>query len=410
MRIDLAEYAQEGGLSEDSTLLSWIAHKVSMRSNAGEVKPSVLQSWMKQWPWFLVLDGLDEVTEPTVRKRLIQRVTEFVNDAEAENCDVFVVLTTRPIGYTENVAPTQFERIDLDYLEPAEAVRYGTLATGVRLRGDVDRIEKVVKQLKQAAEDEALRNLLRTPLQVLILTIIVDGAGQVAPDRYSLFWGYFETVFKRERDKQGGLHHMLREYGQQIQLLHERVGFELQVRSEAGDRSYATLTAGVDLVGTPDVVPLIPPYMAVWRSVRSGGDTKTKKSRRTLALPQRCVDALRAHEIDQAKDRTVAGERWQDQGLVFASKVGTPLDPSHVRRDFRAAIAGAVGVEAQDWTPRELRHSFVSLLSDNGVPLEEISRFVGHSSTAVTELVYRKQIRPVMQEGATVMDRIFHEA
>lgn len=172
----------------------------------------------------------------------------------------------------------------------------------------------------------------------------------------------------------------------------------------------ALLWDHVDLVGTPDVVPLIPPYMAVWRSVRSGGDTKTKKSRRTLALPQRCVDALRGHEIDQARDRTVAGECWQDHGLVFASRVGTPLDPSHVRRDFRAAIASAVGVNAQDWTPRELRHSFVSLLSDNGVPLEEISRLVGHSSTAVTELVYRKQIRPVMQEGATVMDRIFHEA
>lgn len=242
MRIDLAEYAQEGGLTEDSTLLRWISHKVSMRSDCGDVKPSVLQSWMKQWPWFLVLDGLDEVTESTLRKRLIQRITEFVNNAEAENCDVFVVLTTRPIGYTENIAPTQFERIDLDYLEPAEAVRYGVLATKVRLRGDVDRIEKVVKQLRQAAEDEALRNLLRTPLQVLILTIIVDGAGQLAPDRYSLFWGYYETVFKRERDKQGGLHHMLQEYGQQIQLLHERVGFELQVRSESGDRSFATLT------------------------------------------------------------------------------------------------------------------------------------------------------------------------
>ena len=41
------------------------------------------------------------------------------------------------------------------------------------------------------------------------------------------------------------------------------------------------------------------------------------------------------------------------------------------------------------------------------MPLEEISRLVGHSSTAVTELVYRKQIRPVLQAGATVMDRIF---
>ena len=166
----------------------------------------------------------------------------------------------------------------------------------------------------------------------------------------------------------------------------------------------------VDLVGTPGVVPLVPPYMAVWRSVRSGGDTKTKKSRRTLEPPQRCVEALKVHQLDQAPDRTVAGERWQEHGLVFPSKVGTPLDPSHVRREFRSAIAGAVGVDAAEWTPRELRHSFVSLLSDHGMPLEDISRLVGHSSTAVTEAVYRKQIRPVMQEGATVMDRIFHEA
>ena len=40
-----------------------------------------------------------------------------------------------------------------------------------------------------------------------------------------------------------------------------------------------------------------------------------------------------------------------------------------------------------DWTPRELRHSFVSLLSDAGVPLEDIAQLVGHSGTTVTELV-----------------------
>lgn len=242
MRIDLADYAQEGGLAEDSTLLRWIAHKVSKRSNAGKVTPAALRSWMTQWPWFLVLDGLDEITDPTIRKRLIQQVTEFVNDAEADNCDTLVVLTTRPIGYTESIAPSHFERIDLDDLEPREAVAYGRLATQVRLRGDVDRIDRVLKQLQEAAEDEGLQNLLRTPLQVLILTIIVDGAGQLAPDRYSLFWGYYDTVFRRERDKRGGLHRMLQQYGQQIQQLHQRVGFELQVRSEEGGRSYATLT------------------------------------------------------------------------------------------------------------------------------------------------------------------------
>ncbi len=42
-----------------------------------------------------------------------------------------------------------------------------------------------------------------------------------------------------------------------------------------------------------------------------------------------------------------------------------------------------------------------------GRPVEEISRLVGHSGTAVTEEVYRKQTRPVIQTGAVVMDGVF---
>ena len=50
------------------------------------------------------------------------------------------------------------------------------------------------------------------------------------------------------------------------------------------------------------------------------------------------------------------------------------------------------GLDPKEWTPRELRHSFVSVLSDAGVPVEDISRLVGHSGTTVTELVYRHQL------------------
>ncbi|MGW4796468.1 tyrosine-type recombinase/integrase [Nonomuraea sp. NPDC004297] len=160
----------------------------------------------------------------------------------------------------------------------------------------------------------------------------------------------------------------------------------------------------VDLDGDPGINPPVPPHLAVWRSVRAGGDTKTRKSRRTLALPQRCVDVLRQRREEQQRDR---GDAWSENDLVFASATGAALDAANVRRDFRNAIQEAEGVDPQEWTPRELRHSFVSLLSDNGIPLEEISRLVGHSSTAVTEAVYRKQIRPVLQGGARAMDRIF---
>ena len=163
----------------------------------------------------------------------------------------------------------------------------------------------------------------------------------------------------------------------------------------------------VHLDGDPDAIPPVPPFIEVWRSVRKGGETKTRKSRRTLALPERCTEALRGQRGQQVADRLLAGGRWQETGLVFTSLAGTEMNAANVRRDFRRALALVPGLNPQDWTPRELRHSFVSLLSDAGVPLEAISQLVGHSGTSVTELIYRHQIRPVIQTGAKVMDALF---
>jgi hypothetical protein len=243
IRIDLAEYAEERGHLIDDTLIRWVAEKVNATSNTGVVTPRAMTTWQAEWPWFVVLDGLDEVTEPSVRATVIERVVSFVNEAEGDNCDVFVLLTTRPVGYTENISPAQFRTLSLADLTPDEAVRYGTAVTELRLRDDEERRAAVIKRLKDAAESEAFRHLLRTPLQVLILTIIIDSsAGNLAPDRFSLFWGYYSTVFARERSKRTTLRGLLRDHGPQITKLHERVGYELQRRSEDGDRSYAALT------------------------------------------------------------------------------------------------------------------------------------------------------------------------
>jgi site-specific recombinase XerD len=102
-----------------------------------------------------------------------------------------------------------------------------------------------------------------------------------------------------------------------------------------------------------------------------------------------------------------AGKKWSDHGLVFASAVGTERNANNVLRSFRVIVTRA-GLNGPDWTPREMRHSFVSLLSDSGLPIENIARLVGHAGgSEVTETVYRKQIRPVLLEGAEVMDQIF---
>jgi integrase len=145
--------------------------------------------------------------------------------------------------------------------------------------------------------------------------------------------------------------------------------------------------------------------VAIWRSDRAGGDTKTARSRRTLKLPELALSALRERKAAQAADRLKAGELWQDRGLVFTTTIGTMLDQHNIRREFRQ-ITKAAGL-GEDWVPRELRHTFVSIMSAGGVPVEEIARVAGHKQTSTTELVYRRELRPVITSGAEVMDKVF---
>jgi integrase len=91
--------------------------------------------------------------------------------------------------------------------------------------------------------------------------------------------------------------------------------------------------------------------------------------------------------------------------LVFSTSTGTKLDAGNVRRQFKAVTESA-GL-GWDWTPQELRHTFVSLLSANGMPVEEIARLAGHSSPRTTEVIYRRELRPVLTRGAEAMDGLF---
>ena len=135
--------------------------------------------------------------------------------------------------------------------------------------------------------------------------------------------------------------------------------------------------ADVDLDGDPAARPPVPPHVAVWRSVRAHGETKTERSRRTLGLP---AAAVTIH-------------------------LGAALDAGNVRKMFKRVCAEAG--TGDGWTPRELRTSFVSLMSHQGVSIEEIARLVGHASTRTTEIVYRRELRPVITTGAEIMDQLF---
>jgi site-specific recombinase XerD len=107
----------------------------------------------------------------------------------------------------------------------------------------------------------------------------------------------------------------------------------------------------------------------------------------------------------RAAREAILAHRVFSRSLVFTTTIGAMFDQHNSRRGFRQ-ITRAAGL-GDEWVPRELRHTFVSIMSAGGVSVEEIARLAGHQQTSTTELVNRRELRPVITTGAEIMDRIF---
>jgi hypothetical protein len=55
--------------------------------------------------------------------------------------------------------------------------------------------------------------------------------------------------------------------------------------------------------------------------------------------------------------RVATGKRWVDLDLVFTTSLGSPLDAANVRRACRR-VAAVAGMDAAEWTPRELLQGY----------------------------------------------------
>jgi integrase len=112
---------------------------------------------------------------------------------------------------------------------------------------------------------------------------------------------------------------------------------------------------------------------------------KTDDSKRTVPLPDLCITALCEHRVRQDIERSDAWPNWQDYGLVFPSRLGTPMEPDNLRRSW-GRIREAAGLESMRF--HDMRHTCVSLLLALGVPPHIVRDIVGHSDIEVTMTIY----------------------
>jgi len=129
---------------------------------------------------------------------------------------------------------------------------------------------------------------------------------------------------------------------------------------------------------------------------------KTGRSAATIPLPRICVDALTQHRRHQATERLAAGPLWHDDGFVFTTPFGTPIDGSNALKLFYA-MCDQSGVSRRRF--HALRHSAATLMWEQGVALEVISATLRHAGLSITKDIYLAFRAEVLRTGADAMDR-----
>ncbi len=112
------------------------------------------------------------------------------------------------------------------------------------------------------------------------------------------------------------------------------------------------------------------------------GEPKTRKSRRTLRLTPEAVQILRRHLELQMEEIGLLGDRYGDQGLVFTTEAGTPVNPSNLRQRSFAPLLRRAGLPPIRF--HDLRHTCATLLLAQGTHPKFVQELLGHATIAIT--------------------------
>ena len=241
IRVVLNEFAKTLADGDTTSLLEFMVKDFN-RKTSGEVTAVQFLRFLATYPCFIVLDGLDEVPASTNREQVLEAVQGFWVDVSSEGIDAFVVATSRPQGYNDDFAPRLYRHRWLIPLPPKAALTYGKRLTAVRFAPDADRVAKVTSRLERAAYQDATARLMRSPLQVTILTLLVDRVGHPPQERWTLFREYYNLIYQREVERNIPSADVLRSHKPDIDTIHHFVALVLQVNSETSGGTDARLT------------------------------------------------------------------------------------------------------------------------------------------------------------------------
>lgn len=241
LRVVLSDFAAALAENRTSSLLTYLTEAFCKRTNS-DLSPCEFEALIVDYPTVLVLDGLDEVPASSNRDQVLAAVQDFSVDIASSQMDALIIATSRPQGYNEDFSPDIYQHLWLAPLPPDKALEYGANLARVRFADDSDRIEKVVGRLRVASRAPATARIMRTPLQVTILTLLVDRRGQLPQERWALFDEYYTLIYQRETERDIPAAAILRERKEDIDAVHRLVGLLLQVESEISGSTDAKLT------------------------------------------------------------------------------------------------------------------------------------------------------------------------
>jgi energy-coupling factor transporter ATP-binding protein EcfA2 len=182
---------------------------------------------------------LDEVVALDDRRRLIGAIKALFDFIPREQ-DSFVVVTTRPQGYADEIAA--LPKLYLVPLGKYKALQYARRLVDTRF--DDDRRDIVYRRLEEAAANTTTLRLMRSPLQITIMTTLVSALGRAPTERWTLFKEYYRVIYEREMERNNLAAQLLSTYRKYIDKIHTQAGLLLQVEAEHSGGTGSWMTKG----------------------------------------------------------------------------------------------------------------------------------------------------------------------